>query len=56
LIEAARFGHNDVVRALVAAGAKPGIINAQGQTALVLAAQNGHTETVQLLKQAGAIE
>jgi len=54
LIEAARFGHDDVVAALLMAKAEVNTRNDQGQTALVLAANGGHDETVRVLTQAGA--
>jgi ankyrin repeat protein len=56
LMEAARFGHDEVVRALLVARADARAKNSDGKTALKLAAEGGHTETVQLLKQAGAVE
>ena len=54
LIEAARFGHDDVVTALLIAKADVNVKNDQGKTALTLAAESGHDETVRLLTQAGA--
>jgi hypothetical protein len=55
LFAAAGGGHDEVVRALLAAGAD---INHRrrdgGSTALRLAAERGHTGTVQLLIKAGA--
>jgi ankyrin repeat protein len=54
LIEAARFGHDDVVTALLIAKADVNAKNAQGRTALMLAAENGHDESVRILTQAGA--
>lgn len=54
LIEAARFGHDDVVTALLIAKADVKAQNDQGKTALMLAAEGGHEETVRLLTQAGA--
>lgn len=54
LIEAARFGHDDVVTALLIAKADVKAKNDQGKTALMLAAEGGHEETVRLLTQAGA--
>lgn len=54
LIEAARFGHDDVVTALLIAKADVNVKNDQGKSALTLAAENGHEETVRLLTQAGA--
>ena len=56
LMEAARFGHDEVVRALLVARADARAKNNEGKTALMLAAEGGYTETVQLLKQAGAVE
>ena len=54
LIEAARFGHDDVVTALLLAKADVKTKNNEGKTALTLAAEGGHDETVRLLTQAGA--
>ncbi|HWN07845.1 MAG TPA: ankyrin repeat domain-containing protein [Pyrinomonadaceae bacterium] len=54
LIEAARFGHDDVVTALLIAKADINTKNDQGKTALMLAAEGGHDETVRMLTQAGA--
>jgi len=54
LIEAARFGHDDVVTALLIAKADVKTKNHEGKTALTLAAEGGHDETVRLLTQAGA--
>ena len=54
LIAAARFGHNDVVTALLIAKADMNIKNDEGKTALMLAAENGHDETVRTLTQARA--
>ena len=54
LIEAARFGHNDVVTALLTARADTKVKNNDGKTALMLAAEGGHDETVRVLTQAGA--
>ena len=54
LIEAARFGHDEVVTALLIAKADVKIKNDEGKTALMLAAENGHDETVTMLTQAGA--
>ncbi len=56
LIEAARFGHDDVVRALLARGADVKAKDNEGRTALSLAAQGGHAQTILILKQAGAVE
>jgi ankyrin repeat protein len=54
LIEAARFGHDDVVAALLMANADVKTKNDEAKTALMLAAEGGHDETVRLLTQAGA--
>ena len=54
LIEAARFGHDDVVTALLIAKADVKVKNKEGKTALILAAENGHDECVRVLTQAGA--
>lgn len=54
LIEAARFGHDEVVTALLIAKADPRVKNNEGKTALMLAAEGGHDETVRVLTQAGA--
>ena len=53
LIEAARFGHDDVVAALLIARADVNAKNNAGKTALQLASEGGHEETVRLLTQAG---
>jgi ankyrin repeat protein len=54
LIEAARFGHDEVVTALLIAKADVRSKNNEGKTALMLAAEGGHDETVRMLTQAGA--
>lgn len=54
LIEAARFGHDEVVTALLIAKADMNVKNGEGKTALMLAAEGGHDETVRALTQAGA--
>jgi ankyrin repeat protein len=54
LIEAARFGHDEVVTALLIAKADAKVKNDEGKTALMLAAEGGHDETVRVLTQAGA--
>jgi|SRR5215208_1014226 len=56
LIQAARFGHDDVVDALLIARANVRARNDEGKTALMLAAEGGHDETVRLLTQAGALK
>jgi ankyrin repeat protein len=52
LIEAARFGHDDVVAVLLIARADVSAKNKQGKTALMLASEGGHDECVRLLTQA----
>ncbi len=54
LIEAARFGHDEVVTALLLAKADVNARTREGKTALMLAAEGGHDETVRLLTQAGS--
>ena len=54
LIEAARFGHNEVVAALLIGKADVNVRNDEGKTALILAAEGGHDQTVRVLTQAGA--
>jgi uncharacterized protein len=54
LIEAARFGHDEVVTALLIAKADTKVKNDEGKTALMLASEGGHDETVRMLTQAGA--
>jgi ankyrin repeat protein len=54
LIQAARFGHDEVVSALLIAKADVKIKNNEGKTALTLAAEGGHDQTVAVLTQAGA--
>jgi len=53
LMQAARFGHDEVVTALIIAKANVNARNDQGRTALTLAAEAGHDETVRVLTQAG---
>ena len=53
LIQAARFGHDEVVSALLVARADVTIKNVEGKTALMLAAEGGHDRTVAVLTQAG---
>jgi len=53
LIEAARFGHDEVVTALLIAKADVKTKNDEGKTALMLAAEGGHDETVRVITQPG---
>ena len=53
LIEAARLGHDKVATALLIAHADPSIKNDEGKTALMLAAEGRHDETVRVLTEAG---
>ena len=52
LISASLFGHVEIVKLLLAAGAKKDKITTSGDTALTLATERGHHEIVQLLQQA----
>ncbi|WP_419241022.1 ankyrin repeat domain-containing protein [Cardinium endosymbiont of Nabis limbatus] len=54
LLLAIRRGHKKIVSLLLAAGAKPDIVNHQGYNALQLAVRNDRKDLVQLLLQAGA--
>jgi len=56
LLEAARYGHDDICRILIAAGANLKSKDRDGKTALQLAIQGDHDEVVRVLKQAGANE
>jgi ankyrin repeat protein len=56
LLEAARFGHDEICRILIAAGANVKAKDKNGKTALQLAIQGDHDEVVRVLKQAGASE
>ena len=47
-------GHKDVVKSLLEAGARANEQDAEGNTALMLAAQNGRIDSVKLLLEAGA--
>ncbi len=49
-----RKGNVDVVRVLLAAGANPNALRADGSTALLIASSNGDTEAVKALLGAGA--
>ena len=56
LLEAARFGHEDICRILIASGANLKSKDRDGKTALQLAIQGDHEDVVRVLKQAGANE
>ena len=56
LLEAARFGHEDICRVLIAAGANLKVRDKDGKTALMLAIQNNHDDVVRVLKEAGETE
>lgn len=56
LLEAARYGHEDICRVLIAAGADVKAKDRDGKTALMLAVQGNHDDVVRVLKQAGATD
>lgn len=55
LHEAARLGRRDIVKLLLVSGAHPDPKSSYGFTPLALAAQSGHTKTMELLLQKGKI-
>jgi ankyrin repeat protein len=52
--EAARTGETDRLLSLISSGADPNALDADGRTALILAAMHGKVETVKLLMTKGA--
>ena len=54
LLEAARVGNTETVKALIDAGADVNARLKSGTTALMIASGSGHTETVRALIDAGA--
>src|SRR6202008_1066548 len=56
LLEAARFGHDEITRVLLAAGANLKAKDKDGKTALMLAVQGEHDQVIRVLKEAGATE
>ena len=56
LLEAARHGHEDICRVLIAADANLKAKDKDGKTALMLAVQGNHDDVVRVLKQAGETE
>jgi len=56
LLEAARYGHEDICRVLIAAGANLKAKDNDGKTALMLAVQGDHEDVVRVLKEAGETE
>ena len=51
---ATMWGHTATVQALLEAGADVNATNNEGETALAVAQNNGHTEMVEILRNAGA--
>ena len=49
LVEAARAGFYDIVKALLEGGADPNILNSKSEAALIEAAEENHTDIVKLL-------
>jgi len=56
LLEAARYGHDDICRVLIASGADLKAKDQDGKTALMLAIQFNHNDVVRVLKEAGERE
>jgi ankyrin repeat protein len=53
LLWAAKNGHKEVVKLLLAVKADANAKNKQGETALIFAARNGYKDVVELLRQHG---
>src|SRR5262249_34473804 len=56
VLEAARFGHDEICRVLIANGANLKVKDKDGNTPLMLALRNNHDDVVRVLKQAGELE
>ena len=56
VLEAARYGHDQICRILIASGANLKAKDRDGKTALMLAVENNHEDVVRVLKQAGETE
>lgn len=56
VLDAARFGHDEICRILIAHGANLKVKDKDGNTALMLAVQNNHNDVVRVLRQAGETE
>jgi len=54
LMQASRYGHEDIVKMLLAAEADPNLAEVTGDTALIVASREGHRDIVELLLNAGA--
>ena len=56
LLEAARYGHEDICRLLLAAGANAKAKDKDGKTAMMLALQGDHEDVVRVLNEVGVRE
>jgi ankyrin repeat protein len=54
LMAASEYGHREIVKLLIEAGADVNAADWYGRTALGWALRGGHTDIVNLLKEAGA--